>query len=263
VGAQRLTDQQLLSRVVWHYYLQYTLLQGMFSLLPLVVPGVRPFSTATTNPLTRFPLFLMGIYAGLLALRHPSVNDRDDVGDERAAAKKDRPRSLNANAAASAGGGTSSGAVEKEERTQQQEQQQQEQQQQQQEETGGKEEPATGPIPWPSCFLGCFPLPPALAASRRGRALLLPISTRPPATRREWARMATLQSAGVLLFTLIIAAADSYLAVATEGRVALRGHVWLQVRASCVCCFFFFFGLGGGAAEGRDADCCLSGASVV
>lgn len=103
---------------------------------------------------------------------------------------------------------------------------------QEQQATGGGCAPSAvdEPMPWPACFLGCFPVPPALAASRCGRALLLPLSTQPPTTKREWAWLATWQSAGVLLFTLAFAAADSYLMVDTEGRMALRGHVWLQVR---------------------------------
>lgn len=116
-------------------------------------------------------------------------------------------------------------------------QQQPQQPPQQQQATGGSGgggvSPVDGnePMPWPPCFLGCFPVPAALAASRCGRALLLPLSTTPPATKREWARVATLQSAGLLFLTLAIAAAESYLGLGTKGKVVLSGHVWLQVRS--------------------------------
>lgn len=213
-SAQRLSDGQLLSRIVWHYWLQWALLQGTFSLLPLIVPGMRAFTTATMNPLTRFPLFLMGIYAGLLALRHPLVAEREEEGQR--AEGKDTVVAMPV-AAAAAGGAPTVGAaalvVEE----------------------GDGESPH---MPWPACFLGCFPIPPALAASRCGRALLLPFSTSAPATKQEWGRMATLQSAGVLFFTLAVAVVDSTVSNTTDGRVVLRSHVWLQVRCIawvCVC----------------------------
>ncbi len=241
LAAQRLTDAQLLGRIVGHYYLQYALLQGIFSLLPLAVPGLRPFGTATTNPLTRFPLFLMGIYAGLLALRHPHVEAADAAADG-AGSSTSRGRQVTVVVvAAEAGAGGSHDHATRAAAVLGEKEQEQEVAAALGKAEGGAgkatraaaaaaSSPEGSTMPWPACFLGCFPLPPSLATSRCGRAVLLPLSTQPPATRQDWARMATRQSAGALLFTLAVAVADSYLSVDTHGRVALRGHVWLQVR---------------------------------
>ena len=96
---------------------------------------------------------------------------------------------------------------------------------------------AAAVMPWTACFLGFFPVPPAIAASRCGRAIFLPLSTKPPATQRDWARVATWHGVGLFLFTLAVAAAESAAALATQRRVVLSGHVWAQV------------GLGGGGGS--------------
>lgn len=69
---QRLSDRALLGVVVGGYWLQLFLIQSLYSVLPLFF-HFRPFTTATMNPLSRFPLFLMGMAAGLLSLRHAST----------------------------------------------------------------------------------------------------------------------------------------------------------------------------------------------
>lgn len=197
----------------------------------------------------------MGIYAGLLALRHPAPNKQQQppadqahtptptptaptvttvtAGKEKGAAAGEQ--GVGAAVAVVAGGSPRAAEERKMMLTLTAAAPTAAQEKEEEGEKGGGGE-GREPMPWPACFLGCFPLPPALAASRCGRALLLPLSTKPPATQRDWARVATWQGVGALLFTLGIAAADSYLAVRTRGRVVLRGHVWLQVRF-CFCLF--------------------------
>lgn len=70
--AQRLTDRQLTARIAWCFYLQLVFMFGWYLLFQDAFGGGTPaFNTAGKNPISRFPLFLMGMYAGLLALRHP------------------------------------------------------------------------------------------------------------------------------------------------------------------------------------------------
>eukprot|EP00455_Lapot_gusevi_P019571 TRINITY_DN2090_c0_g1_i1.p1 TRINITY_DN2090_c0_g1~~TRINITY_DN2090_c0_g1_i1.p1 ORF type:complete len:467 (+),score=112.92 TRINITY_DN2090_c0_g1_i1:96-1496(+) len=70
-AAQRMSEQQLVYRLWVCYWGQLLLVVVCFvPLLPSL--GFWPaFATATMNPLTRFPVFLMGVYAGVLCSRHP------------------------------------------------------------------------------------------------------------------------------------------------------------------------------------------------
>lgn len=70
---QRMSDGALTSGLVWCFWAQ--LVSGVVAFVILVpIVGFWPaFATATMNPITRLPLFLMGMYAGVLCLRHPAA----------------------------------------------------------------------------------------------------------------------------------------------------------------------------------------------
>ncbi len=68
-AAQRLTDAQLVAGIGRSYYIQLFLLIVCFVVLSIFVDPTIAFWSATGNPLTRFELFRMGVYAGLLCLR--------------------------------------------------------------------------------------------------------------------------------------------------------------------------------------------------
>lgn len=69
--AQRKTDHELVRSIINMYWLQlFTAIFIFFGLVAFV--GFWPaFALATFHPITRLPLFYMGMYAGLLCLRYP------------------------------------------------------------------------------------------------------------------------------------------------------------------------------------------------
>ncbi|CAM9796695.1 unnamed protein product [Phaeothamnion confervicola] len=69
-AAQRMTDDQLLRSIIRCYNVQmWLVLVFFYTLFPFVGFWIA-FSTATMNPFVRFPVFLMGVYAGILCARH-------------------------------------------------------------------------------------------------------------------------------------------------------------------------------------------------
>ena len=68
---QKLSDHQLVQYIALCYWLQLFLLLIVFFILLIIGLGFWiPFAAATMNPITRLPLFLMGMYAGELCSRH-------------------------------------------------------------------------------------------------------------------------------------------------------------------------------------------------
>ena len=65
------SDQEIVSDIVKFFWLQLALVLGLYIVnTPF---GYWPaFAAATMNPLSRYPLFLMGVYAGEMCLRYPS-----------------------------------------------------------------------------------------------------------------------------------------------------------------------------------------------
>ena len=70
--AQRKTDEELVASIAWWFYFQTLFIVCYFLLHPFPMFQLVMAMDIKCHPLTRFPLFLMGMYAGLLCLRHPS-----------------------------------------------------------------------------------------------------------------------------------------------------------------------------------------------
>jgi peptidoglycan/LPS O-acetylase OafA/YrhL len=71
---QRLTDAQLVSGIVIMFWVQHVPTYAIFFPISILGGGAlwwSAFSTATMNPLSRLPVLLMGVYAGILARWHP------------------------------------------------------------------------------------------------------------------------------------------------------------------------------------------------
>ena len=76
---QGLTDSQLVSKIVAMFYWQLVLLiVGVLGILAVGGNFWVAFATGTMNPITRIPLFIMGICAGLLCVRHPIAAEMSD-----------------------------------------------------------------------------------------------------------------------------------------------------------------------------------------
>lgn len=71
VFAQNFTDDQLIRNIVYCYYGQLSILLLIFFGTVSTIGFWPAFASATMNPLTRYPIFLMGVYAGVLCCRHP------------------------------------------------------------------------------------------------------------------------------------------------------------------------------------------------
>lgn len=73
-SVQRLTDKEIVRKISICYWAQFILIEVVFYVLAPFIGFWGSFSTASMNPITRFPLFLMGMYAGILVLRYPDNN---------------------------------------------------------------------------------------------------------------------------------------------------------------------------------------------
>jgi hypothetical protein len=71
VHAQKLTDQRLVAGIATCFSVQFIVLHVVFNVMAPFLGFWPAFATATMNPISRFPVFLMGVYAGVLASRHP------------------------------------------------------------------------------------------------------------------------------------------------------------------------------------------------
>jgi peptidoglycan/LPS O-acetylase OafA/YrhL len=76
-GVSKFTDEQLVSRIVVAYWVQVVLVIAIFFVMILTGLGFWPaFAASTMQPFFRYPLFLMGVYAGELSFRNlnaPSI----------------------------------------------------------------------------------------------------------------------------------------------------------------------------------------------
>lgn len=69
---KQMSDVKLVREIISCYYWQCAVLIISFMLVIIVTGNFWvAFATATMNPLTRYPLFLMGMYSGMLCHRHP------------------------------------------------------------------------------------------------------------------------------------------------------------------------------------------------
>ena len=64
------SNEQLLQNIVYYYYIQAILVFIVFFVLVNFVGGWPAFCGATMNPIVRYPVFLMGMYAGELCHRN-------------------------------------------------------------------------------------------------------------------------------------------------------------------------------------------------
>jgi len=256
---QRLSDRALVNVITWGFWLQLLLIQGIYSLMPFVT-SIRPFGTATTNPLSRFPLFLMGMAAGVLALRYPvggggreggkagreksnssssgssssNIGGREEglitTSPSRHSNSKQLQMCVNGAGAAGGGGGGGGGregGIEEGESIAAVVAV---------EEVG--EEEADAYMPWPTCFLG-LPLPACLTPRRSSssssssttttttmKTLLLPPP--PPRTQPGWALLATQQSLALFFLTLLISGIDTAVRYLSQGQHTISAQVWFQ-----------------------------------
>lgn len=68
------TDLQLLSAIVWMFYIQIAVMALLLAICIFSGLGVVAFFAATMWPPGRLPIFVMGIAAGLLVRRHPKID---------------------------------------------------------------------------------------------------------------------------------------------------------------------------------------------
>lgn len=66
-----LTDEELVAKISTYYWIQLILVFVLFFGLVSVVEFWVAFCAATMNPLSRMPVFMMGMCGGILCLRHP------------------------------------------------------------------------------------------------------------------------------------------------------------------------------------------------
>lgn len=77
--AQRLKDAEILSNMVSCFYWQAIVaILSFFAVISVYDNLFVAFGTATMNPITRFPLFQMGVYAGVLTIRHAACTGKGD-----------------------------------------------------------------------------------------------------------------------------------------------------------------------------------------
>ena len=69
--AQRMTDEALIRGMVWCYWGQFVLMLVTF-IVGEVIYGDVGINIALFHPVTRFPVFLLGVYGGVLCLRYPT-----------------------------------------------------------------------------------------------------------------------------------------------------------------------------------------------
>ena len=264
---QRLSDRALVNTVTWGFWIQLLFIQGIYSIMPFVT-DIRPFGTATTNPLSRFPLFLMGMAAGVLTLRHPIVGggrvggtaDREEQSNSSSSSSSSSSRSsrtiggrkedclsrhtnskqlqmrvLNG-AGVATEGGEGLGGAGREGGMKEDESIEAVIAEEETEEQG-----ADASIPWPSCILG-LPLPVCLTPLRRSSSATssssatvtttakkaFPLLPPSPRTQSEWARLATRQSLALLLLTLIISGIDTGVRFLSQGQHTISAQVWFQ-----------------------------------
>ena len=70
--AQRLSDKVLVRGIVIFFYLHLVFVMGIFLGLFGLWGGYEALCLSTMDPLTQFPVFVMGVNAGILCLRHPT-----------------------------------------------------------------------------------------------------------------------------------------------------------------------------------------------
>lgn len=75
---QNKSNAQLLELIVRCYYIQLILGVVLFIVIIPFGGGYIAFSASTMNPISRYPIFLMGVCAGLLSLRQSAEDDNSD-----------------------------------------------------------------------------------------------------------------------------------------------------------------------------------------
>lgn len=210
---QRMRDGQLVRWIVRCFYLQAVVIIVLFFLLLVYVDFWLAVLIATMHPVSRVPVFLMGVYAGELALRYPSSSSSSSSVEGDGSSIMPWPRSFlgflpllpppaPAPAAAASGAtvvpGKDAEALE----------------------SGSSTTTAASFPTQPSSS----PPPPCCG----------PLALPPPQTQGAWSRMATTQSLGLFGATLLVCAAQTALLL-TKGST-LFGFVMLQgTRAPSEC----------------------------
>jgi peptidoglycan/LPS O-acetylase OafA/YrhL len=91
------------------------------------------------------------------------------------------------------------------------------------------EEEENAYIPWPTTLFS-FPLPASLTptTNKHKHTLTKYLLTPAPTTTKGWAHMATTQSLGIFIITLLISAIDTYTRIQTKGQHTIQAQVWFQ-----------------------------------
>ena len=71
--AAAMTDEALARGIVHFFYVQFAFVALVFTPLFILLGYPAAFAISTMNPWTRYPVFLMGVYAGELCQRHPTT----------------------------------------------------------------------------------------------------------------------------------------------------------------------------------------------
>ena len=177
--AQQMTDTQLVRRIGTCFVVQFTVLHVLYQVLLPYWGHWAAFSTATKNPISRVPVFLMGVYAGVLVSRHPVVSMKHD--------------------------------------------------------DDGKDDDVPDSLPWPTCLLGFWPLPPcddgdsgSGGGENRPNNCCWKLLPPAPTSQRGWSRLATTQSLVLFLLTLSLGALDTVLRLDFGSKTGVLGAYWLQ-----------------------------------
>jgi peptidoglycan/LPS O-acetylase OafA/YrhL len=229
-GAQRLSDARLVSRIAWCYYLQLVFMFGFYVFFQQVFGGGPPaFNTAGKNPISRFPLFLMGMYAGLLALRHPPPAPPKAKAEGEGEVEVEVGKALDGSPVKAADGGMGmeggGRAIDDEEDEGTTARMvivgvENEEDEAAAAAAAADRKPHDG-MPWPSCFLG-LPLPPLACLSHLTSALAA------PSTQRGWAQKASRESVAILVLSIFISAGESVFSARSSTHAGFQAQLWWQ-----------------------------------
>lgn len=203
-----MSDDGLVRWIVRGFILQAAFASTGFPLLFAAMGFWPAFMITTMHPISRFPLFVMGVMAGELAIRHPPTEDAEDDKESYMPWPRCFMGFLPLEPPGCGCGGRVISQEQAEGDTEAAHHFQHHHQHQHQPHAAVGGGLLTLPPPPPSCC-GCMGRP-------------------PPRTQSGWSHMATTQSLGLLAATLLVTAAQGILTFGLHTGVALFGEVHLQ-----------------------------------
>ncbi len=200
---QRLSDTVLVRGITYCFHLQSVLLLSLFWNLLTPIGFWGALIISTMHPMTRLPVFLMGVLAGELAVRYPAAMIKEEAVEQGGSSSYlPWPRCFLGFIPLQPPGGKGC--------------------------CGGAAKPAeaAGPAALESGTGGAgLQLPPPPPPSCCG-----PLGQAAPRTQAAWSRMATVQSLGLFGVTLLMCAGQVALALTQGYTYTLYGAIWLQGR---------------------------------